>query len=178
MHGAAQGFAPAQYNMGLCYEEGSGVDKNFEEALRLYRLAASNDLPDAINYLGELYEAGTEVPIDLPFAVSCYKRAVVLEYGRAFFNLGRCYENGIAVEKSACKACELYKSGMENGDLKAKSNYLNLTQIMDERWQRRRMALWLIADTPKKMATPLPGYSDNLFYQLPTDVAKISISYL
>ena len=37
---AEQGNADAQYGLGCCYEEGHGVDKDLNEALKWYRKAA------------------------------------------------------------------------------------------------------------------------------------------
>jgi uncharacterized protein len=37
---AEQGYAQAQYNVGVMYESGQGVARDYREALRWYRLAA------------------------------------------------------------------------------------------------------------------------------------------
>jgi TPR repeat protein len=44
---AEQGVSVAQWRLGLCYENGDGVQKNSEEALRLFMLAANQRFPNA-----------------------------------------------------------------------------------------------------------------------------------
>ena len=40
---AESGQADAQYNLGLIYEEGTGVDKSIQQAIRWYTRAAQQD---------------------------------------------------------------------------------------------------------------------------------------
>ncbi len=44
---ADDGFAPAQFRLGECYRDGTGVEKDPVEALAWIRLAISKDVPDA-----------------------------------------------------------------------------------------------------------------------------------
>lgn len=51
---AEAGVAEAQYYLGLCYEQGSVVPKDLEEAKKWYRLAAGQSYPQAKFRLGKL----------------------------------------------------------------------------------------------------------------------------
>ncbi len=51
---AEQGYAEAQYNLGLMYESGAGVAISDVEASNWYRLAAEQGYPAAQNNLGFL----------------------------------------------------------------------------------------------------------------------------
>jgi hypothetical protein len=44
---AEMGFAASQYNVGLYYDKGWGVEKNKEEALKWYRKASAQGLKEA-----------------------------------------------------------------------------------------------------------------------------------
>jgi hypothetical protein len=52
---AARGDKEGQYNLGLLYEEGQGVPKKFDEAVRCYTKAAQQGYVDAYFALGEIY---------------------------------------------------------------------------------------------------------------------------
>ncbi len=43
----AEGYGPAQYQMGLMYKNGYGVKKSYREAFSLFSLAAEQHNPDA-----------------------------------------------------------------------------------------------------------------------------------
>jgi TPR repeat protein len=61
---AAQGNANAQYNLGVMYDNGTGVAQDYKEAVRLYRLAAAQGDARAQSNLGTMYEFGTGVAQD------------------------------------------------------------------------------------------------------------------
>jgi len=62
---ADQGYAMAQYNLGVMYDNGQGVPQDDAEALKWYRLAADQGQADAQFNLGVMYYNGQGVPKDL-----------------------------------------------------------------------------------------------------------------
>ena len=58
----AQGYAPAQYNLGVMYHEGSGVPQDDTEAVKWYRTAAEQGYALAQHNLGLMYQMGLGVP--------------------------------------------------------------------------------------------------------------------
>ena len=61
---AAQGSADAQYQLGFIYHMGKGVDQDYPEAAKWYRLAAEQGHAVAQNNLGVLYVNGKGVTQD------------------------------------------------------------------------------------------------------------------
>lgn len=61
---AEQGYANAQFNLGVLYYSGQGVPQDYPEAARLYRLAAEQGNANAQINLGVLYGIGRGVPQD------------------------------------------------------------------------------------------------------------------
>ena len=61
---AEQGFAPAQFSLGLCYVHGKGVPQDFAQALAWYGKAAQQKNSDALLNLAFLYHNGQGVPKD------------------------------------------------------------------------------------------------------------------
>ena len=88
---AEQGDTPAQCILGFCYSDGTGVEKDGVEAVKLYRKAADQGLVDAQSNLGRCYENGIGVEKD---DVEAY----------AFYNLA-----GISYEKARGLRDELEK---------------------------------------------------------------------
>jgi TPR repeat protein len=51
---AEQGLTSSQYNVGVCYEKGDGVERDLDEARRWYARAAAKGHQAAIERLAEL----------------------------------------------------------------------------------------------------------------------------
>ncbi len=54
---AEKGSAQAQYNLGVCYENGDGVEKDASEAMKWYRIASEQGHKDAETALQELQKS-------------------------------------------------------------------------------------------------------------------------
>lgn len=54
---AEKGSAQAQYNLGVCYENGDGVEKDASEAMKWYRIASEQGHKDAETALQKLQES-------------------------------------------------------------------------------------------------------------------------
>lgn len=72
---AAQGVAVAQFNLGLLYEKGSGVDPNPAEAIKWFARAADAGFVPAYMNLALLYESGPEATRDRAAALQLRFRA-------------------------------------------------------------------------------------------------------
>lgn len=59
---AEQGHPVAQYNLGVCYDNGHGVLQNYSEAAEWYRKAAEQGYPGSQYNLGVCYYNGDGVP--------------------------------------------------------------------------------------------------------------------
>ncbi|SHK56759.1 caspase family protein [Xylanibacter ruminicola] len=62
---AAMNDLAAQFYVGVCYENGIGVDKDLSQAFKMYRKAAERGLPDAMFRLASFYKDGVIVPRDI-----------------------------------------------------------------------------------------------------------------
>lgn len=75
LRAAEGGDQTAQYNVGICYNNGSGVEQNLEESVKWYTAAAEQGEADAMNNLGYAYEYGEGVEKDLAKSLEWYERA-------------------------------------------------------------------------------------------------------
>ncbi len=74
---ADQGYANAQFNLGVMYEKGEGVTQDYKEAVKLYRKAADQGNTDAQTNLGVMYGKGQGVTKDYVQAHSWLNLAAV-----------------------------------------------------------------------------------------------------
>jgi len=72
---AELGDAEAQFNLGVLYDEGAGVERNLSIAADWYRKAANQGFMDAQTNLGILYYHGLGVDRDLAEAVRWFTMA-------------------------------------------------------------------------------------------------------
>lgn len=93
---AEQGNADAQYNLGVCYDNGEGVTQSYEEAVKWYRLAAEQGNAMAQYNLGGCYEFGEGVTQSYEEAFKWYSKAVLSDNPPkiAYKNLADCYRYG------------------------------------------------------------------------------------
>ena len=72
---AENGDVESQFNLGIQYQDGKGVEQNFKEAIKWYREAAEQGDSDAQNNLGFMYEKGLGVERDFDEATKWYRKA-------------------------------------------------------------------------------------------------------
>jgi TPR repeat protein len=72
---AELGDAEAQYNLGVLYDEGAGVEKDLSSAAGWYRKAAEQGFMDAQTNLGIMYVHGQGVPRDYHEAMKWFQQA-------------------------------------------------------------------------------------------------------
>jgi TPR repeat protein len=98
------GDAQAQYDLGVRYTKGKGVDEDAVEAVKWYRAAAAQDFALAKYSLGEAYEYGAGVPQDQIEAVAWYRKAANEGTPEAQLRLGAAYKEGRGVPRDNIQA--------------------------------------------------------------------------
>jgi TPR repeat protein len=68
--------ADAYYSIGRLYENGYGVEQNYEKALEYYQKAADHNLCAAFNQIGWYYNNGYGVEKDYEKAMEYYEKAL------------------------------------------------------------------------------------------------------
>jgi len=124
---AAQGYVPAQINLGWMLSNGRGVEKDDRQALEWYRKAAKLGDPVAQFNMGVMCDEGRGLSSADPHqAAEWYKKAAKQDYDPAKNNLGWMYENGRGVDKDFEQARYWYKKA---ADHKESSGQYNLERI-------------------------------------------------
>lgn len=117
-HDALRGDANAQLELGLDYEYGSGVDQDYAEAAKWYRLAADRRNPIAQNNLGRLYQyglGGEDSYLSDYHAATFYKQAAEQGFAPAQSNFGYMCEYGLGVETNKVEAVTWFRRAAEQG---------------------------------------------------------------
>jgi hypothetical protein len=94
---ADQGDASAQYHLGVMYDDGHGLPRDYEKAMRWYGKAADQGNAEAQCNLGSMYVKGHGVPQDYNKASMWYEMAADTGNTRAQFNIGELYASGMGV---------------------------------------------------------------------------------
>ncbi|KAM4676965.1 death ligand signal enhancer isoform 2-T2 [Discoglossus pictus] len=139
---AESGYSKAQYNTGVCYEQGRGVAKDMEKAAEYYLLAANSGHPRAqYRYARYLLQSQAESkPEDTQRALRMLKEAAHAGIMEAQAYLGVLYSRDVALDPQ--KAVSYLWMAAENGDAKSRY-YLGVCYekgfgVPVSRWEARR----------------------------------------
>ena len=119
---AEQGDAAAQTELGARYETGRGVARDYEEAVRWYRLAADQGHARGQASFGAAYHNGTGVSQDSEAALPWFRRAAEQGDARAQNGLGVLYEEGRGVREDHAEALRWYRLAADQGEPFAQNN--------------------------------------------------------
>jgi hypothetical protein len=101
---AAAGDAFAQFELGVCYQEGQKTPKDPARALEWFRKAAAAGLSEAQFNLGALLTNGVDAPRDLKEAAGWFYAAAKSGFFPAQKMMVKLYSNGDGVQKSPASA--------------------------------------------------------------------------
>ncbi len=140
---AETGDAKALYDLGRCYDCGSGIEFDYGEALKLYRKAAELGYAEAQYELGKYYNGHSDLTEDKTEALKWWHKAAAqghenakkeiekidtyaqslksAEQGdaKAQFKLALCYEYGYGVKKNFDEAMKCFCKAAEQGNAEA-----------------------------------------------------------
>ncbi len=125
---ADKGYAPAQNEMGLRLQKGTGVAANTAEAAKWYQKASDQNHVSAHVNLGLLLVKGEGITQDFPKALLLFQKAADAGDNWGLNNLGSMYEMGWGVTKDLKQAKEFYRQAAEKGNAMAP---LNLSRLSD-----------------------------------------------
>jgi tetratricopeptide (TPR) repeat protein len=101
---AEHGDPHAQFCVGLEYEGALGVERDYAEAVKWYRMAAEQEQASAQANLGLMYQSGRGVLPDQKEAMRWFHKAAGSGNADALFALGACYYEGRGVLKNRVEA--------------------------------------------------------------------------
>ena len=117
---ATQGDSDAQYQLGLMYRSGNGVEENVYQAIHWLTRAANADNSQAQYALAMIYRENATQMQDQEKAVTWFKRAAQNSHADAQYSLGLLYANGDNVQQDSMLAKKWFKQSAEQGNMAAK----------------------------------------------------------
>ncbi len=118
---AKQGDAKAQYNLGMMYESGDGVEANMQEAANWFKQAADQGYAEGQYALGAMVFKREIDSISYPDAAALYQRAALQGHIKSQLNLGMLYYRGEVLERDAKEAVKWLQLAAEQDNDEAES---------------------------------------------------------
>ena len=115
MRAAEQGLADAEETMGYYYASGTGVTKDYREAMKWFRRAVEHGNTSACSSIGILYDKGDGVPIDHNRAVQYYIMGAMGGDAQAQALLAFKYLLGGGLSKDKRRAAYWFEQAANNG---------------------------------------------------------------
>jgi TPR repeat protein len=107
---AENGDARAQFDLGICYENGRGVAKDAAEAVNWFQRAAEQGCGEAQYALGCCYHGEDGFPKNQGNAVKWWAKAAAQGFADAQYCLGLSYFMGEGVDRNPAEAAKWWKS--------------------------------------------------------------------
>lgn len=123
----------AQFQLGLLYLEGVGVDEDPSLAARWFELAAEQGHVPAQNNLGSLYENGRGVGQSFSRAFEWYERAAKQNDPFAQNNLGALYARGRGVDRNYAWAVFWFANAARGGNELALGNIRESREHLEQK---------------------------------------------
>jgi TPR repeat protein len=96
--------AQAQHTIGLMYENGYGVTRDYAEAMKWFRMAAEQGYTRAQSQIGLMYEKAEGLTQDYAEALKWFRMAAERGDVEEQLNVGGSYENGLGVKQDYVQA--------------------------------------------------------------------------
>ena len=129
---ASLGHAFAQFNLGLLYKYGRGVEQSDLQAFIWFCKSANQGCSAAQNSVGELYEKGRGVLQNFNSAVEYYLKSAEQKNDRGQYNLGRMYASGQGIARDPVMAARLFRMSLDQGFKRARNDLALIVSQLPE----------------------------------------------
>lgn len=116
---AEKGDPNGLYNLGMCYMNGIGCERDYELGFKAFMTAAERGHPEAINNIGGCFRDGIVVEQDMEAATKWFKRSA--DFGNAYgmINYGLSLQNGEGIEQDEKEAFRYFEAAAADGSPEA-----------------------------------------------------------
>ncbi len=135
---AESGSCTAQYNIGIYYKGGIGVEQSYQEALRYMEMAAKSGYEPAMIEIARLYKNGYGIEQDTAKMLQWYEKAITNGNVTAMLEVASLYRYGNYVDEDCAKAMDYYRRAVqtgESGSFTEKSPQLDAMYNIGKMWE-------------------------------------------
>lgn len=178
---ANQNDAKACYNLGLMYQDGDGVAKNMDEAVKWYTKSAELNYKEAQYTLASLVFQRQIQSISYPQAVTYYEQAAKQGHVKSQLNLGMLYLRGDVIAQDIPAAVQWLSLAASNNNSEAQGYLADLYQQGAGVTQDTvKAAMWLMMATQNEDKRFVNRHTKMLNYLLAqmTEEQKASATQL
>lgn len=146
---ADKGHPIAKSNLANWYRNGFGVEKNCEEAVKLYKEGLAINFDRSIKGLGDMYYYDLEcnnIEQDYKKALEYYEMAADQDNIYAQYSLGYMYQYGKGVKKDLDEALVWYTRSADGDNIDA---FNNLGVVYEEKSNSKRAKEWYLKSAKK-----------------------------
>lgn len=144
---AEEGLSLAQYNLGILYFTGQGVEQDFDEAFEWTKRAAEQGHLNAQFNLGSLYLDGQGTQVSIIEGLNWFTQAAKNGHANSAYTLAKMYQEGDFVDSDLVKAHAWAAQSEINEHPEASLLKEEIAQDLSEteiRQARRTFAAWQI----------------------------------
>lgn len=116
---AEKGDPNGLYNLGMCYMNGIGCEKDYDLGFEAFKAAAEKGHPEAINNIGGCYRDGIVVEQNMEKATRWFKRSADFENVYGMINYGLSLQNGEGIEQDEKAAIKYFERAAKDGSPEA-----------------------------------------------------------
>lgn len=162
---ANQNDAKACYNLGLMYQDGDGVTKSLDEAVKWYTKSADLGYKEAQYTLGALVFQRQTQTISYPQAVTYYEQAAKQGHVKSQLNLGMLYFRGDVIAQDLPAAVQWLSLAASNNNSEAQGYMAQLYQQgAGVEQDSVKAAMWLMIATQNEDKRFLNRHTKMLSY--------------
>lgn len=133
--------------LGVRYQEGKGVKRNYSKALEAYAVACDSGERIGCFNIGIMYQLGLGVARNYNEAFQNYVVACESEYARACFNVAVYHLEGVSVPKNKEKSLEFFKKSCDLGYSRGCQEFNEVTKSSTKADQlARREICWQLVE--------------------------------
>lgn len=126
-------YGQAMNAIGKLYQDGLGVEQNYEKAKEYFNLAVKRGCSEAFNSMGDMYKYGYGVEIDYYKAFELYTNAAEEAFDTGGqFNLGMMYIEGKGTEVNYERALYWFERAHTFGNEQVNSSFIALAKALVE----------------------------------------------